>query len=70
MKREVQEMMIVYNVEDKIVDEWVNITKLIDRKDVQKIYARRKKQKPERKKMRCKERGSNEAWKKSSRSKK
>ena len=68
MKYGVQEIMIVDNVEDAIVGEWVSITnQRMERyqESVQKIYARRKKQKSERKYMRCKKRGSKEEWKKS-----
>ena len=68
MKYGVQEIMIVDNVEDAIVGEWVSITnQKMERYQelVQKIYARRKKQKSERKYMRCKKRGSKEEWKKS-----
>ena len=68
MKYGVQEIMIVDNVEDAIVGEWVSITnQKMERYQelVQKVYARRKKQKSERKYMRCKKRGSKEEWKKS-----
>ena len=68
MKYGVQEIMIVDNVEDAIVGEWVSITnQRMERyqESVQKIYARRKKQKSERKYMKCKKRDSKEEWKKS-----
>ena len=68
MKYGVQEIMIVDNFEDAIVGEWVSITnQKMERYQelVQKVYARRKKQKSERKYMRCKKRGSKEEWKKS-----
>ena len=74
MKYEVQEMMIGDNVEYAIADEWVNITneqmerhqEIVDRlKGNLEIYEGRKKQKSERKKMRCKKKGSKEEWKKS-----
>ena len=67
MKYGVQEIMIVDNVEDAIVGKWVSITnQRMERyqESVQKIYARRKKQKSERKYMKCKKRDSKEEWKK------
>ena len=73
MKYEVQEMMIDSNVEDAIVDEWVNITnektercqELDDRLKGCLEDLREKKEAEIRKKIRCKKRGSKEEWKKS-----
>ena len=63
---EVQEKMIDNNVEDKIVDEWVNITsekmeryyELVDRLKGYLEDLRKEKETKIRKKMRCKKRGS------------